>query len=411
MKQFFNRSWLAASALVTTTFAQAVYSPTSGIQYSVAIPPATVSSGTGAIFFQLSAPSNYQWAAMGIGEQMSGATIFAMYADGQGNVTISGREGGAGHVEPQYNSSLDLQLLAGSGIVGSSMVANVKCSNCPIGDVTSSSSPWICAWMSGGALNTADVQANLNQHSIDNTRQITIDLTQAVVSSSVNPFVSSSSSTSSSPPSPSSPSSPSSPPSPSGGSSGASGGGGAVVSSSSNLPDQINDYRKAHGIIMAITVVVLMPLAAVLLRTIGGVWLHAFFQIFNICCLLAGLGLGIKLANLLGYLWNRKHTTFGAVIVFLFLIQPLFGLIHHGRYKKVQRRGIFSYIHIWYGRILIILAIVNGGLGLQLATESSAGKIAYSVVAGVVGVVYFAVVIFVALKTRREEQREKSNPS
>lgn len=58
---------------------------------------------------------------------MAGATIFAMYADGQGNVTISGREGGPGHVEPQYNSSLDLQLLAGSGIVGNSMVANVKC--------------------------------------------------------------------------------------------------------------------------------------------------------------------------------------------------------------------------------------------------------------------------------------------
>ncbi|KAH8799435.1 hypothetical protein F5884DRAFT_686768 [Xylogone sp. PMI_703] len=106
-------------------------------------------------------------------------------------------------------------------------------------------------------------------------------------------------------------------------------------------------------------------------------------------------------------LWVRKHTTFGAVIVFCFLVQPLFGLIHHSQFKKVQRRGISGHIHIWYGRILIILAIVNGGLGLQLAAEGHAGKIAYSVVAGVVALIYFRIL----LRARREEQREKSTSS
>ncbi|KAH8803161.1 integral membrane protein-like protein, partial [Xylogone sp. PMI_703] len=361
----------------------AVYSPNSNVKYSVAIPPATASAGTGDIFFQISAPSSYQWAGMGIGAQMAGATIFVMYTDGKGNVTISGREGGIGHVEPQYNSSIDLQLLAGSGVVGNTMVANVKCSNCPLSDPTSAKSPWIAAFNTEGALNSADVQANIDMHGLNDMHQITIDLTQAAVSSSVNPFVSSSSS----------PSASAAPPSATGGGS----------------SDQINRYRKAHGILMAITVVVLMPFAALFIRTIGGVWVHAVFQIFNLCCLLAGLGLGIKLANLLGYLWIRKHTTFGAVIVFCFLVQPLFGLIHHSQYKKIQRRGIFSHIHIWYGRILIILAIVNGGLGLQLAAEGNGGKIAYSVVAGVLGLVYFSVLVIVALRTRKGEQKEKSN--
>jgi hypothetical protein len=60
---------------------------------------------------------------------MAGATIFMMYPNGNGNVTISAREGGAGEVEPQFNSSLmaGVTLLEGSGIAGGLMRANVKC--------------------------------------------------------------------------------------------------------------------------------------------------------------------------------------------------------------------------------------------------------------------------------------------
>lgn len=58
---------------------------------------------------------------------MAGATIFVMYADGNGNVTISGRAGGQGEVEPKFDSSVDLTLLAGSGVSGGVMTANVLC--------------------------------------------------------------------------------------------------------------------------------------------------------------------------------------------------------------------------------------------------------------------------------------------
>lgn len=51
-----------------------------------------------------------------------------MYADGNGNVTISARAG-TGEVEPKADSTTQagVTLLAGSGIVGSQMIANVKC--------------------------------------------------------------------------------------------------------------------------------------------------------------------------------------------------------------------------------------------------------------------------------------------
>jgi len=60
---------------------------------------------------------------------MRGASIFVMYADGKGNVTISARDGGAGHVEPTFDSTLmsGVTLLAGSGDDGTTMTANVKC--------------------------------------------------------------------------------------------------------------------------------------------------------------------------------------------------------------------------------------------------------------------------------------------
>ncbi len=60
---------------------------------------------------------------------MAGASIFVMYANGLGNVTISARDGGQGHVEPQSDSNLQngVTLLAGSGIVDGKMIANVHC--------------------------------------------------------------------------------------------------------------------------------------------------------------------------------------------------------------------------------------------------------------------------------------------
>lgn len=42
----------------------------------------------------------------------------------------------------------------------------------------------------------------------------------------------------------------------------------------------------------------------------------------------------------------------------------------------------------------MILAVINGGLGLRLADNTDGGKIAYGVVAGVMGVAYIAAVGF-----------------
>jgi hypothetical protein len=129
----FNRrliTQLTAHLALATNLA--TFAPISnGPSYSVGIPPSSSisQSSKGGIYLSLSAPSSFQWVGLGIGSSMAGSTIFVMYADGTGNVTISGRDGGQGHVEPQLDSTLmtGVTLLAGSGVINNTMVANVHC--------------------------------------------------------------------------------------------------------------------------------------------------------------------------------------------------------------------------------------------------------------------------------------------
>lgn len=44
-----------------------------------------------------------------------------------------------------------------------------------------------------------------------------------------------------------------------------------------------------------------------------------------------------------------------------------------------------SHLHLWDGRIAIILGIINGGLGLRLAGARETLKLAYTIVAAIMG--------------------------
>jgi hypothetical protein len=91
------------------------------------IPQRTASSGNGDIFFQISAPSNYEWAALGQGNGMVGANIFVIYTSAGGtNVTLSPRLA-TGYRTPAFNGDAQVALLEGSGVTDGKMVANVRC--------------------------------------------------------------------------------------------------------------------------------------------------------------------------------------------------------------------------------------------------------------------------------------------
>lgn len=101
----------------------------------------------------------------------------------------------------------------------------------------------------------------------------------------------------------------------------------------------------------------------------------------------------------------------GTVAVALLGLQPIFGWFHHRHFVKHKRRGIISHIHIWYGRCLIIVGIVNGGLGLRLSGSAPGSDltITYAVLAAFFFVVYIAVLGYSIYRKRRSELSRKTS--
>lgn len=85
-------------------------------------------------------------------------------------------------------------------------------------------------------------------------------------------------------------------------------------------------------------------------------------------------------------------------------MQPFLGIIHHFLYRRDGQGTLFGLAHCWYGRAIIILAVVNGGLGLELAGNSRGGEIAYGVVAGVALLVYLGAAAY-SVKTKKPQEK------
>lgn len=103
------------------------------------------------------------------------------------------------------------------------------------------------------------------------------------------------------------------------------------------------------------------------------------------------------------------------MILVLLVIQPVLGYIHHKKYKRLLRRQVWSYLHIFNGRIALTVGIINGGLGLNLANASEYRKGVYIIVAAVMWSLWMVVAIISeiirARRTRvvpRSERRRRS---
>lgn len=159
----------------------------------------------------------------------------------------------------------------------------------------------------------------------------------------------------------------------------------------------------AHGFMMSFAVGVFLPIGAVIIQVAP--WnkkvtrLHAPIQAFALVMLLSGMGVGIYL-GVTTHKISYYHPIIGFIVVGgLLLFQPLMGLYSHLHFQKTGTKSVFAYVHRWWGRVMVILGIINGGLGFRLAGIGLPGTpvgavVAYSVVAGVILSAYLVVVIF-----------------
>ncbi|CEJ60926.1 hypothetical protein PMG11_09480 [Penicillium brasilianum] len=348
------------------------------LTYSINVPQSTSQSGAGSIYFQLNSTRNVRWFALGQGTRMVGANIFVVYPNGD-NVTVSPRLG-MGEIQPLYNSDAHVSLLEGSGFSNGAITANIRCDSCMnwtggSEDLTSASSSWLWAVKYGSPLDSSDVSAELTQH--DDSGVVNIDLVKATGGSSDNPFFDTSKSSTPT----------------------------TVITATAQNPNTVfNQKRTAHAVMMIIAFVIMFPCFALTIQIFPSsrtATVHGLLQLLTLIVVLVGLGLGVSMAKELNLLTNH-HPIIGLVVVSsLTLFQPIMGLLQHRFYRKTRSKGIFAYVHRWFGRTMIVLGIINAGLGFQLARGPKGAVIAYSVVAGVLGLFYCAVVVWVQWGRKR----------
>lgn len=75
----------------------------------------------------------------------------------------------------------------------------------------------------------------------------------------------------------------------------------------------------------------------------------------------------------------------------------------------MQRRTIITHAHIWLGRIIITMGMINGGLGLQLTGVSTGSYIAYGVVVGLFWLTWMAIDVRATLKGSNPQALAEKN--
>ncbi|KFA47806.1 hypothetical protein S40293_09057 [Stachybotrys chartarum IBT 40293] len=233
-----------------------------------AVPEDGTASNSRNIYFQIEAPTSYQWIGLGIGNQMAGAEMFLMYEDGEGNVTVSNREG-RGHTMPLLAEQDSTVLLDGSGVRDGRMIANIRYTNPGNFDV-SDSSDWIMATRQGASLDSTDPNESIAVH--DSHSTFSVNLAQALIPLDANPFtdMNDDGNGNSDGPAP--------PPDL-----------GAVTEQDSNPS---NNLILAHGVILTIVFVVVYPVGSLLMPMLGRWYIHASWQMIGFSAMWAGFGIG-----------------------------------------------------------------------------------------------------------------------
>jgi hypothetical protein len=161
----------------------------------------------------------------------------------------------------------------------------------------------------------------------------------------------------------------------------------------------------AHVVLGAIAFLFVFPLGGIIIKVWPHrhiVWVHAAIQAFGLALYIACVGLGFWMGSQLHTL-DRYHALVGYIVLAMLVIQPLLKL--HWVHAAVPRVAAFMHIHLWMGRVSLMLGIIDGGLGFRLSGSlpgrhpSEGWKIAYGIVGGIVWCVYVAVcIVWVELK-------------
>ncbi|KAI1198743.1 hypothetical protein F5X97DRAFT_342442 [Nemania serpens] len=186
-------------------------------------------------------------------------------------------------------------------------------------------------------------------------------------------------------------------------------------------------YRASHGLLASLAFAFFFPVGAIVIRVAGGRYAllaHGVVQLIAYALYIAAAGIGLYLVTMIpaasssfsgsgrrlsGSLSANAHPILGIVILVALLSQPLWGVLHHRRFRRLKCRTWVSHVHIWVGRLGITLGIVNGGLGLALADEAGPAADAFTGVAVVMWTLWVLAVVVGEYRGARERRERQAN--
>ena len=108
---------------------------------------------------------------------------------------------------------------------------------------------------------------------------------------------------------------------------------------------------------------------------------------------------------------SNGHAIIGIIVIGVLFFQPFLGLLTHALFKKKGKTPAIGIIHRWIGRVFLVLGVINGGLGFQIAWANKPAEIAYGVVAGFFFLLWLGAALMRHLVLDKRTQRRLSDES
>lgn len=155
----------------------------------------------------------------------------------------------------------------------------------------------------------------------------------------------------------------------------------------------------------------LFPLGVVILRWFGSVKGHWIVQLLAALACTIGLAVAIAFSRMDPEFssLSEPHQVIGIVVVVALFAQAYFGYAHHRSFKRVQRRTILSRLHLWTGRLVVPLGMLNAVLGFTLASQTP-HAIGIAVVSIAVLVVTYLLSYYAARRKAKSKTLQQAPP-
>ncbi|KAI1389421.1 putative iron reductase domain protein [Hypoxylon trugodes] len=368
----------ASSTSSDTTAGSVFITPAKDLAFALNVPD----NSTTDIYFSFMMPTGISWGAIGLGSNhMAGALILLVYPSASGNnVTLSPRLG-SGHTEPVYTPDIKIEALSGTGLNNDTYTFNGRCSSCRSwldgsGKIDVKSTTQNMLYATGeddNNLKSDSFEAPLKMHY--NYGTFTMDMVHATGPAGV-PIIDTAEDS-------------------------------KLVATVQGLSKEGKKDVKAmmHAIIMVLTFVGLYPFGVFVLRLGSWVRWHGINQAFAFVLTIIGSSLGFSISGTYNRSkkFNTAHQVIGILIFIFIFAQFAIGFLNHRKFKQTQQKTKMAPIHVWMGRVIIIMGVINGFLGFPLAQSSQFNY----VLAGLVLFIFPGMLLILVVKRFLQKRWEK----